>query len=76
MRRLTLIDVDMILAQCAGRVPRDLTPRERAEFNARQIARQLEHRGSAEELASGLEKAADAGLRAQAGVAIRSGSDA
>lgn len=40
------------------------------------IAHHLEHRGSAEELASGLEKAADAGLRAQAGVAIRSGSDA
>lgn len=40
------------------------------------VDHQLEHRGSAEELASGLEKAADAGLRAQAGVAIRSGSDA
>lgn len=32
------------------------------------IAHQLEHRGSAEDLASRLEKAADAGLRAQAGL--------
>jgi hypothetical protein len=35
------------------------------------IAHQFEHRGSAEELASGLEQAADTGLRAQAGVAQR-----
>ena len=40
------------------------------------IAHQLEHRGTAEELASGLEKAADAGLRAQAGVAQKAGHDA
>lgn len=43
------------------------------------IAHQLEHRGSAEELASGLQNAADAGLRAQAGLDTRrdnAGSDA
>lgn len=36
--RLSSLDVDLILAQCAGRVPRDLTKAERAEFTARQEA--------------------------------------
>lgn len=40
------------------------------------IAHQLEHRGSAEEMARELERAADDGLRTQAGVAVRAGSDA